>query len=43
MKKRLYKLAPFIIAWAMGVVTWKISANVEKGFDALIAIVEVMK
>lgn len=43
MKEALSKVAPWVICWAMGLVTYYMADNVDKGFSALISIVEVFK
>lgn len=43
MKEALAKVAPWIISWAMGLVTYYMAENTDKGFSALISIVEVFK
>lgn len=41
LKKSLAKIAPWIIAWAMGLVTYYMAENTDKGFEALIAVVGI--
>jgi hypothetical protein len=43
LKEALAKIAPFIICWAMGLVTYYIGQNTEAGFKALIAVLDVFK
>lgn len=43
MKEALAKVAPYIIVWAMGLITYYMASNTEKGFSALISVVEVFK
>ena len=43
MRRGLEKIAPYVIVWAMGMVTYHMAENLDKGFSALIAIVEVFK
>lgn len=43
LKEELAKIAPFIICWAMGLVTYYMAENVEKGLEALVSIVGVFK
>lgn len=41
LKKALAKIAPFILCWVMGLVTYYMAENTEKGFEALIAVVGI--
>lgn len=43
LKEALAKVAPWVICWAMGLVTYYMAENTDKGFSALISIVEVLK
>ena len=43
LKEAMAKVAPFVICWAMGLVTYYMAENTDKGFSALISIVEVFK
>lgn len=43
LKKAVAKVAPWVICWAMGLVTYYMAQNTDKAFEALIAIVGVFK
>lgn len=43
MKKTLARIAPWIICWAMGLITYYMAENTDKGFSALIAVVELFR
>lgn len=43
MKKNLKQYFPFVLAWAMALITAYFSKNVEKGFDAVISIIDLFK
>lgn len=41
LKEALAKIAPFIICWAMGLITYYMAEHTDKCLEALIAIVGV--
>lgn len=43
LKEALAKVAPWVICWAMGLITYYMASNTEQGFSALISIVEVFQ
>lgn len=43
MREALAKIAPFILCWAMGLITYYMAQNTDKAFEALIAVVGVFK
>ena len=43
MKKALAKIAPFILCWIMGLITYYMADNTTKGFEALIAMIDIFK
>lgn len=43
LKKALAKIAPWVIAWAMGLVTYYMAENPDKGFETLIAVVGIFE
>lgn len=43
LKESISKVAPYILCWIMGLITYFMASNTEKGFDALISIIEVFK
>lgn len=43
MKEAIAKIAPYILCWIMGLITYYMAENTTKGFEALIAIIEIFK
>ena len=43
LKEKLAKVAPYIICWVMGLITYFMADNPEQGFKALISVVDVFK
>ena len=43
MKKHLKKYFPFVLAWAMALITAYFSKDVSKGLDAVISVIELFK
>lgn len=43
MKRQLKKYFPFVLAWAMALITAYFSKDVSKGFDAVISVIELFK
>lgn len=43
MRKYLKKYFPFVLAWAMALITAYFSKDVSKGFDAVISVIELFK
>lgn len=43
LKRRIAKVAPFVLCWAMGLVTYYMSEHTDKCLEALIAIVGVLQ
>ena len=43
LKEAISKVAPWILCWAMGLVTYFMAENSDTGFEALISIVETLK
>lgn len=41
LKEALARIAPFVICWAMGLVTYYMASHTEKALEALIAIVGI--
>lgn len=43
LKRAIAKVAPFILCWIMGLITYFMAENTAKGFDALIAVLDILK
>ena len=43
LKEAIAKVAPFILCWIMGLITYYMAENTGKGFEALISMIEVFK
>lgn len=43
LKEKIASVAPYVLCWIMGLISYYMAENTEKGFDALISIIEVFK
>lgn len=41
LKQSLSKIAPWVICWAMGLITYYMSEHADKAFEALIAVINI--